>query len=145
MPEIQGTYDNAMAAARVGQIANTIDYDIVSRTCEAASVGFGIAAVQGTNAEGAALGAAGFFIGITTRNPALPPANGDAYVLGDNLALLSRGTMWVVSVAACVAGNPVYRTATGTLTPTSAGNTLIERAYFETAAGAGGLARIALH
>ncbi|MEQ1716253.1 MAG: hypothetical protein ABL907_09760 [Hyphomicrobium sp.] len=145
MPDIQGAYLPTMDAAREGMVANSVDFDIISRNCETANVGFGRAMVQGAAAEGVALGAAGFFLGVTVRNPALRVDNNDQYQIGDGVALLSRGAMWVVSVAACVAGNPVYRTATGTLTPTAAGNTLVDRAYFETAAAAGGLARIALH
>lgn len=146
MPDIQNGYPTELEPARAGMIANSLDTDVVSASCETANVAFGVAMVEGDAAGGVKVAAAGYFRGVTLREPALPPGNGDKYQVGDGVSLLTRGTVWVVSTGApCVAGNPVYRTAAGALTPTAAGNTLIDRAYFETAAAAGALARIRLH
>lgn len=145
MPDIQGGYPANIDAARVGMIANTLDSDIISGSCEVADVPFGVAVIQGAAADGFTLGAAGFFRGITVRDTTLPPQNADKYQVGSGISAMTRGPIWVTTLAACVAGNPVYRNAAGALTPTAAGSTLIERCYFETAAAANGLARIRLH
>lgn len=146
MPDIQGGYAATMDPARLGQIANTTDFDISTGVSETADVPFGVAMIAGAAADSAAIGAAGYFIGLTIRQPALPEKNGDKYQLGDNVALMTRGTMWVISTgAACVRGDPVYRTAAGALTKTSAGNTLIPGCFFDMAAASGALARIVLH
>lgn len=145
MPDIQGGYSATMSKAFAGMQADSRESDIVARVNETADVGFGVAMVQGDNEDGVKVAAAGFFIGITVRDRAQPPEAGDTYQIGDGVSLLQRGSVWVTTAADCVAGNPVYRTAAGALTPTAAGNTVIDRAYFETAAAAGSLARVMLH
>lgn len=145
MPDIQNGYPTSIDAAREGMVANAIDADTVSGSCEVANVGFGIAMIHGDNPDGFKLGAAGYFKGVTIRDRSLPPENGDKFQIGSGVALIQKGTIWVKTGAACVAGNPVYRTAAGVLTPTAAGNTLIDRAFFETAADANALARVRLH
>lgn len=145
MPDIQGGYSATMNAAFAGMQADSRESDIVARVNETANVGYGVAMVQGDNENGVKVAGAGFFIGISIRDRAQPPEAGDKYQIGDGVSLLQRGSVWVATAADCVAGNPVYRTATGALTPTAAGNTLVDRAYFETAAAAGNLARIMLH
>lgn len=145
MPDIQGGYAANISPAYEGQIADAAGVVKVARTNETANVAFGRAMVHGVAPESAALGAAGFFLGLSIREPALPVANGDKYQVGDGVSLLVKGSMWVKTLAIAAPGNPVYRTAAGELTPTAAGNTLVANAYFETAAAANALARIRLH
>ena len=145
MPDIQVGYAATMSPAFEGQIADSAGVVKLSRVNETADVAFGRAMIQGTASDrGAKIGAASSFVGITIREPALPPENGDKYLVGDNLSLLDKGSVWVKTLANAVPGNPVYRTATGELTPTAVGNTLIDRATFETTTAANGIARIRL-
>lgn len=145
MPDIQGGYAATIAPAFEGQIADSAGIVKLSRVNETADVAFGRAMIQGTVSDrGAKIGAASVFVGIAIREPALPPENGDKYAVGDNLTLLVKGSMWIKTLANAVPGNPVYRTATGELTPTVAGNTAIDRAVFETTTAANGIARIRL-
>jgi hypothetical protein len=144
MPDIQGGYSAAIPAAYEGQVADPAGAVRIALTNETADVTFGSAMVAGTAANSAKVGAAGHFVGLAIREPALPIENGDKYQIGDGVSLLLKGAMWVKTLAIAAVGDPVYRTAAGALTPTAAGSTLVADAYFETAAAANGLARIRL-
>lgn len=121
MGAVQTTYTAKMPVAVLGAVANSMTYDAVSRNIEGGSIPFGRAVVQGTADDQVKLGAAGTFIGLTVRDVTLPPEQNDSYAAGDSAAIMVRGTMWVTAAAAVVAGAPVYRSATGTLSSALAG------------------------
>ena len=58
MGALQTTYSGSMARAVLGQIANSITYDAVSRDVEGSSIPFGRAVIQGTAEGQVKLGAA---------------------------------------------------------------------------------------
>lgn len=146
MPDIQGGYAANISPAYEGQIADSAGVVKLSRVNESADVAFGRAMIQGTSSDtGAKLGTASVFVGIAIREPALPPENGDKYQVGDNVSLLVKGAVWVKTLAACTPGAAVYRTPTGEITSASAGNTVIDRAMFETTTAANGTARVRIH
>ncbi len=141
---IQTAYADRLALGYIGQVADMSLSDIMSREVETASIGFGVAVIQGTSDHGCKTGAAGVFLGITVRDIALDPTNADLYTVGDTAAIMTRGTMFVTAGEAVVAGDVVYRTAAGVLNKTATGNTLIVGARWETTAANGALARIRL-
>jgi len=116
MGNVQPNYDANLAVGYEGQIADMRFVDVVSRICEPASIGFGLAVIRGTDANEVKLGAAGEFIGLSIRDIALPAANEDVYLIGDTIGLMRKGTMFCKAVAAVTHGDKVYRTPTGTLT-----------------------------
>lgn len=116
MGNVQPNYNATMDIGYEGQIADMRSYDGVSRICESASIGFGLAVIKGTGDKDVKLGAGGLFIGLTVRDIALPAANEDAYLEGNTVGVMTRGTMFCKAVAAVNAGDDVFYTSTGTLT-----------------------------
>jgi hypothetical protein len=116
MGNVQPNYDATLARGYEGQIADTRLSDVISRICEPASIGFGLAVIRGTAANEVKLGAAGEFAGLSIRDIALPAANEDVYLIGDTIGLMRKGTMFCKAIAAVTHGDKVYRTPTGTLT-----------------------------
>lgn len=141
---IQATYADRLALGYTGQVADMSLSEIMSREVETASIGFGVAVIQGAADHGCRTGAAGVFLGITVRDIALDPTNADLYTVGDTAAILTRGTMFVTAGEAVVAGDLVYRTTAGVLNKTAIGNTLVANARWDTSAANGELARIRL-
>ncbi len=144
----QTTYQNRMDKGFVGQVADQRLKNIVTYLAEDATLEAGLAVIQGTNDNQCAVGAAGVFLGITTRDPTLAPnrtvADQDKYVQNGNVNVLDFGAVYVETLAICAAGNPVYRTAAGALTPTSTSNTLIAGARFLDSGAANDIVRITL-
>lgn len=144
MPAVQTTYNSRLSNGLAGQIANTEqDTNVISRVVEGASgIGFGIPVIRGTDPENQAkIGAAGVFLGISVRDPG---GVEDKYAQYDNIAVLTRGVIWVVAGEAVTAGDAVYRTSAGVLNKTAAGNTLIANAEWDSTAANGALARLRL-
>lgn len=116
MGNVQPNYNATLDIGFAGQVADFRSYDGRSLICEPAQIGFGLAVIKGTDDNEVKLGAGGKFVGLTVRDIALPVANNDLYLVGDNVGVMTRGTMFCKAIAAVTAGDPVYRTATGTLT-----------------------------
>lgn len=144
MPAVQTTYPAVMPIGAVGAVADLSFSDVISRECEPASIGFGVAVVQGTADHQAKVGAAGVFIGLTVRAVELDARRNDAYAQYDTMGVMTKGVMWVLAGEAVVAGDLVYRTAAGVLNKTSSGNTLVAGARWETSAANGALAKVRL-
>lgn len=143
---IQTAYSATLVKGYHGQVADMRLTDILTRECEDATLGFGLAVIKGTGDEQVKVGAAGTFVGLTVRDPSLPPsaANQDKYLDGDAVAVMQKGAMWITAPATITAGEAVYRTAAGALTNVSTSNTLIAGAIFETGGASGALVRVAL-
>lgn len=116
MGNVQPNYDATLAVGYEGQMADMRLSDVISRVCEPASIGFGLAVIRGTAANQVKLGAAGEFIGLSVRDVSLPAANEDVYLVGNTIGVMVKGTMFAKAIAAVTHGDPVYYTATGTLT-----------------------------
>lgn len=142
---VQTTYASRLSNGHVGEIADLGESDVISRLVETAGgIGWGLAVVQGTADDQCKLGAGGVFLGITVRDPSVPPDNGDKYIVKDTAAIMREGVIWVTAGEAVVAGDAVYRTAAGVLNKTASGNTLVAGARWETSAGNGDLAKLRL-
>lgn len=147
MPAVQTSYADKMSVAYNGMVADSrFPTEIISREVEDATLAIGIAVIQGTADAQVKIGAAGVYIGVTIKDVTLPPdaTNQDKYLQKQTAAIITRGAVWVVAPATVAAGNPVYRTAAGVLTPTSAGNTLVANAMFETSGASSDLVRVGL-
>lgn len=142
---VQTTYASRLSNGHVGEIADLGESDVISRLVEtSAGIGWGLAVIQGTADDQCNIGAAGVFLGITVRDPSVPPGNSDKYIQNDTAAILREGVIWVTAGEAVSAGDAVYRTAAGALNKTASGNTLVAGARWETSAGSGALAKLRL-
>lgn len=138
------SYKTDYDVAYEGMVADLSLAVIVSRTCTAA-VSFGKPVknngehkvVTVTTGDTAALG-------IAIRSQATPPESPNAYPANDTIAVLLKGTIWVKVAEAVAANDPVYITATGAAFGKTAGAGIfaLPGAFYETAAGANGLARV---
>ncbi|RVU21788.1 structural cement protein Gp24 [Methylobacterium oryzihabitans] len=143
MPATQTSYGPA-AAAYEGMIASAELATAISRNAEdAAGIGFGKAAFQGT-AEAGIRAAGSVFRGVTLVDHNARPANGDAYARGDSVPVLIRGVVWITVVNGVAAGAPAYVTGSGGFTANASGTTAIPNASFDSSASAGGLAKLRL-
>jgi hypothetical protein len=117
MPAVQSTYNARLAVGYAGQVADLALRDQISREVETpGGIGFGLAVIRGTNDHGCKLGADGDFLGLTIRDITLDSTRNDKFAQYDTAGILQKGAMWVNAVKACVPGDGVYRTPTGTLT-----------------------------
>lgn len=147
---IQTTYGERMQAARPGLVQGS-DYKIDTGICEvAAGIGFGLAVGQGVGDKGIVLGGAlSGFRGISVRDitqydVAASGANVDEYPRYANMALLTRGFIYVQPAVAVVAGDPVhYNATTGVLTNTG-GNGPVLGARWASSTDADGYALVEL-
>ena len=139
---VQTTYDDRHAIGYEGQLADMGHRDIITKLAETNDTGFGLAVIQGTGDDQAKIGAAGEFVGITCRDVTLPADNLDKYKTGENMSIMRQGVMFVTAVDAVVPGDAVYRSATGALSKTAAGNTLIDGATWRTTTAAGDIGKI---
>lgn len=144
MGNVQPNYNAMPDVGHEGQLADMRSYEAVSRICQPASIGFGKAVIRGTADNQVTIGAAGKFAGISIRDITLPAANADVYKQGNTVAVMTRGTMFVVPTANVADGDAVYYDANGALTNVSGGNTLIPNAVWEKATSSGGLGVIRL-
>lgn len=145
MPAVQTNYNSRLSNGQVGQLADLGESNVISRDVETSGgIGFGVAVVQGTSADQCKTGAAGVFLGITVRDPAVDATAGEKYVQYANASIMTRGVIWVTAGEAVAFGDAVYRTAAGVLNKTASGNTLVAGARWESAAASGALAKVRL-
>lgn len=147
MPVVQSTYASGLSAAFAGMIANQEPTNIISRTLKLAAIGFGKVAVQGANADECRNPDAGQtkYLGITVRDQSVDPSSSDQYRINDTVAILTKGVVWVTAGANVAAGDAVYFVpATGVITNSSVGNTIIPNAKFDTGGNSGALVKLRL-
>lgn len=145
MPAVQTTYNSRLSNGQVGQIADLGEGNVISKDVQAAAgIGFGVAVIQGTADNQCNVGAAGVFLGVTVRDPAVDASAGEKYVQYSNAGIMTRGQIWVLAGEAVVPGDVVYRTAAGALNKTASGNTLVVGARWESTAASGALAKLRL-
>jgi hypothetical protein len=147
---IQTAYNETMARGLPGMVATMNNWDADTGVCEtSAGIGFGLACGQGVADNGVTLGgaAAADFRGVSVRDVTLDPLAVDKYVLGTNVALLTRGDVWVTVDGAVNAGdNVTFVATTGALGSVAADGThfTVDGARWMTSAASGGIARLRL-
>lgn len=140
--DTQGTYLDNPAVAYAGMIAEGQPArDVASKIVENAAVAFGLAVGVGAADNSVRLGGTGFS-GITVADKT---RLNDNYQVGEQAAVIRKGTVWVqVGVAVADTDSVFFVAATGVLTNVSAGNVAIPGARFETSTSGAGLARVYL-
>lgn len=150
MAVVQSTYSDNIAAAVDGMIADMTTSDCDTRICETvAGIAFGVAVGQGTADKGATVGGAtaAKFVGISVRDITLVNATVDKYARYQNMAVMSRGDIWVTVGGDVVAGGDVtFVASTGVLSSAGADGThfAIAGARWMTSALSGGRAVVRL-
>lgn len=145
MPTIQSTFAATHARWFEGMVLNQEPADIVTRIAEdAEGIGFGKVCVKGTADNQVVDSEATVpFVGIAVADPGQPA---DTYAQYANVAVLKRGVIVVAASEAVAPGDPVYFTpATGVLSKTASGNTLIAGAIWETSRDSANLAAVRLN
>ena len=137
---VQTAYERYQNAGQPGMPASSSGWDVDTKICQSASIGFGLAVSQGSVDRGAVLGAGTTqVLGITCHDVTLPAIDGaDVYVNGDNMGVAVRGDWWVSIVSGdspdVVPGDAVYAdNVTGNLgSAGGGGKTKIENARWMT-------------
>lgn len=145
MPAVQTNYNSRLSNGQIGQLADLGEANVISREVQpSGGVGFGLPVIQGTAENQCTIGAAGVFLGIAVRDPAVDATAGEKYVQYANASIMTRGVIWVTAGEAVDFGDAVYRTSAGVLNKTASGNTLIAGARWESTAANGALAKLRL-
>ncbi|WP_377838714.1 capsid cement protein [Bosea sp. UC22_33] len=145
MPTIQSTYSAQHARWYEGMVLNQEPSTIVTRVAEdAEGIGFGKVCVQGTADNQVVDSEATVkFCGIAIADAGQP---GDTYAQYANVAVMKKGVVVVQASVAVAVGDAVYYVpATGVLTNSASGNTLIAGAQWDTSTSGAGLAALRLN
>lgn len=113
----QTSYAETIAVGLPGQIVNTRAWDGITRTCEPATIPFGVAVKQGAErTHGCALGGViADFLGVSIRDITLinsTIANVDKYEATNNVGILTTGEIWVQVSVDVTPDDPVNYDAT---------------------------------
>jgi hypothetical protein len=113
----QSAYSENIAVGLAGLIVNMREYDAITRTCEPATLAFGVACKQGTDrVHGTTVGGIiADFLGVTIRDITLvqsATANVDKYEVGNNVGILTTGEIWVQVSVDVTPDDPVHYSAT---------------------------------
>jgi hypothetical protein len=129
MPAIQTTYAAQHARWIEGMVLNMEPSDVVTRLAEdVEGIGFGKVTVK--------------FVGIAVLDATQPTGKYEQY---SNVALMKKGVIVVTASVAVAVGDPVYYVpATGVLTNSASGNTLIAGAQWDTSTSGSALAALRL-
>lgn len=146
MAVLQNTFNEDVQVGYPGMEADGELSNIITRTLESASVGFGKAVFRGTADRGTVTTpAAGTLLGFTLSNPSLPVTAdraADTYITKDNLRIKNRGKIWVTAGAAVADGDAVYITSAGVITNVATDNIAATGWEFDDTAASGALVRI---
>lgn len=115
---VQTSYRPQIAYGLEGMISEETGWEVGTRICETvAGIGFGRAVSQGSRAKGCVIGGAAF-LGISVRDITLSLVSPDplstvdnaldTYGLWTNVAVCSRGHIWVKPQGLVAANDPVY-------------------------------------
>lgn len=87
------------------------------------------------------------FRGVSLIDKTLPPSQADAYAIGDVVAVLNEGVVWVLAGATVTVGQPAYFVpSTGAITNVAAGNIPIpNNAFFDSSAASGAIVKLRLN
>ena len=147
MAVVQSTYSDEISEAVAGMAVNMTNWDVDTRICESAAIGFGLACAQGTNDKGALLGGAlADFVGVSVRDITLVHDTPDQYEEADNLGVANEGDWWVQTSVATSPTDPVHYDATTGIFAISGGSGPIVGARWMKSRGAGlGCLRLSGH
>lgn len=111
---VQSAYSESMVEGLPGMVANEVGWDADTRNCEtSAGIGFGLPCGQGTADKGAVLGGAlASFVGVSVRDVTLDNDTADEYQLNQNMAVLTKGDIFVTTSVAALPSDPVHYNAT---------------------------------
>ena len=148
MAVVQSTYNQTIAPAVAGMVANQRTWDAITRNCETADgIGFGLAVGIGDNdsEKNCKLGGAlADFMGVSLRDVTndtnVVP---DEYAENDNVGILTEGEIWVQVSGAPGPDDPVHYNATTGVFAASGGSGPVVGARF-TAETTNGLCRLKL-
>lgn len=145
MAVLQNSFGEDIQVGYPGMEADGELSNIITRTLETGTVGFGKAVYQGTADRGAVTTPSANLLGFTIANPGLPvtatrPA--DTYAAKDSLRVKNRGKIWVLAGAAVNDRDPVFVTNAGAITNVSTGNTAATGWEFDDTAASGSPVRI---
>lgn len=150
MPSVQSTYAAVHPIAHAGMPASA-DFSADTRICEtAAGIAFGVAVSQGTSDNEALIGgaSAAVFAGVSIVDKSINNDGGaDGYNQYDNMAVMTRGDIWVtVGGDVTDGGDATFASTTGVLSSaaTSGSQFAIAGARWMTTALSGGLAKLRL-
>lgn len=147
MPTLQSSYPDRIGQAFAGQIATQETCNIASKTLDldaSAVLPFGVPVKYLTddNQVDIASAADDGVVGISVRTHSTDAReNVNSYTLGEEVAIMTLGVIWVEVGKAVAAGAPAYfgvDSQTGKFTDTATDNLAIPGGYFETNAGADG-------
>jgi hypothetical protein len=146
---LQTSYSSNMPVALVGQLANTEQATIISRTVEdSAGIAFGLAVAQGTEDNEVKAFCSGdtAILGINVRQRSANPETPSKVAQYESARVMTKGCVWVTASVAVNAGDPVYVIpATGAFAKTSASSAVqISGARWDTSTTGEGLARVRL-
>lgn len=148
MPDLQTTYPLRQPIGFEGQKVDGREYDAETKLASGAAISFGRPVARGAADNQCILltaANAAKFLGISVRDVSLRPTSGDKYQVGDNVAVLTRGPIFV-RVEGAVAADDVahFNTATNRFTSAAVAGTVIafggDAWKFDGAAADGGLA-----
>jgi hypothetical protein len=146
MAVLQSSFGEDPALGFPGREADGELSNIITRTLESASCGFGKAVYRGSNDRGAVTTpAAGTLYGFTIANRGLPVTASraaDTFIQGDNLRIKNRGKIWVTAGEDVTDGAQVYVTSAGAIVDTSTSNTIADGWFFDDTAASGAPVRI---
>jgi hypothetical protein len=119
---LQDRYSPQIQPAFAGMIADMVEYSIQTRVNETvAGIGFGLAVGQGTRDKGCVLGGASFLgISVIDKTQVLSPIDPlsgnldalDVYGMRKNVAVLSRGHVWVLAGSVIAANDGLFYNST---------------------------------
>lgn len=146
MAVLQSTFGEDITVGFAGMEADGETGNILTRTLESASVGFGKAVYRGTDDRGVVTTpASGTLMGFTIANPSLPVTSAraaDTFITGDTLRVKNAGKIWVTAGEAVTDGAQVYVTSGGAIVDTSTSNTIADGWAFDDTAANGAPVRI---
>jgi hypothetical protein len=146
MPAVQTTYPTIHPVAYVGMVANSEPRDVITLVCTVGAIAFGLPVMQGAGDNTCKPpAAASIYRGISIIDPTLAGATPDSYLVGDNVAVMTRGVVWVTASVAVAVGDAVYFVpATGVWTNVVGANQLVSNAIWDSSTTGAGLAQIRL-
>lgn len=146
MAVVQNDFNDEAPKGYPGMEADGELSNIITRTLESDSVGFGKAVYQGTNDRGVVTAPSANLLGFTIKNPFLPITSAraaDTYAKGDNVRIKNRGKIWVTAAANVTDRAPVYVTTGGDITSASGGGNVAATGWeFDDTASSGEVVRI---
>ncbi|PZQ55767.1 MAG: hypothetical protein DI555_07000 [Novosphingobium pentaromativorans] len=145
MAVLQSSFVEDIPVGYPGMEADGELSNIITRTLESGTVGFGKAVYQGTADRGAVTTPSANLLGFTIANKTLPVTAdraADTFVAKDNLRIKNRGKIWVLASVAVTPRQPVYVTSAGAITNVSTGNTAAAGWEFDDTAASGAPVRI---